>query len=159
MRETAAFLEQLNALLKTSEVGRILMELNKSPEFKMPKNRRLRKRLTQDGGMTDCSEVCSPPRVTKIATQMNLKPAWALDLTTLDPEDGEPWDFENQVKRQKAKKMLDQDKPLLLVTSPMFGPFSAMNNINYSKMPVDEAREKKQAAMRHVKFTLELCCA
>ena len=62
MRETATILEQLNALLKTSEVGRIVKELNKSPEFQMPKNRRLRKRLTQDGWMTDCGEVCSPPR-------------------------------------------------------------------------------------------------
>ena len=113
MRETATFLEQLNALLKASEVCRIIKELNKSPEFQMPKNRRLRKMLTQHGWMTDCGEVYSPPRVAKIATQMGLKPAWALDLTTLDPEDGEPWDFENQVKRQKAKKMLDQDKPLL----------------------------------------------
>ena len=62
MRETATLLEQLNALLKTSEVSRIIQELNKSPEFQMPKNRRLRKRLTQDDWMTDCGEVYSPQR-------------------------------------------------------------------------------------------------
>ena len=88
---------------------------------------------------------------------MGLKPAWALDLTTLDPEDGEPWDFDNKDKRHKALRMLDEDKPLLLVVSPMCGPFSAMNNINYSKMPVDEGRTKIKGAMQHVKFALELC--
>ena len=135
MRESTALLSQLNALLRTSGVGEILEELNKSPEFQMPKSMKPRKRLTQDGWATDCGEVYSPPRVTKIAAQMGLKLAWALDLTTLDPEDGEPWDFDNKDKRHKALRMLDEDKPLLLVVSPMCGPFSAMNNINYSKMP------------------------
>ena len=157
MRESAALLNQLNALLKTSEVGKIIEELNQSPEFQMPKSRGPRKRLTQDGWGTDCGEVYSPPRVTKVAAQMGLKPAWALDLTTLDPEDGEPWDFDDKDKRSKAMRMLDQDKPLLLVVSPMCGPFSAMNNINYSRMTVDEVRTKIKAGMRHVKFALELC--
>ena len=88
----------------------------------------------------DCAEVYSPPRITKIASDMGLRPAWALDLTTIDPEDGLPLDFTEASKRKRALALLEQDQPLLLLASPMCGAFSAMNNINYSKMKPKDIR-------------------
>ena len=41
----------------------------------------------------DCGDVYSPPRITKMASEMGMRPAWALDLTVTDSEDGMPWDF------------------------------------------------------------------
>ena len=52
----------------------------------------------------DVGEIYSPERVTTVASRMRLIPGLALDLTTVDPEDGEPWDFDKLVKR----KMDDQ---------------------------------------------------
>ncbi len=43
------------------------------------------------------SEIYSPPRVTamlKRMTNQGLTPGLALDLTTIDPDDGRPWDFD-----------------------------------------------------------------
>ena len=115
----------------------MIEELGQSPELQMPKAKGVRKRVIEDGWKTDCGDVYSPPRITKVAARMGLKPAWALDLTTRDVDDGKPWDFSNKEKRKKAAMLLEQDKPLLLVVSPMCGPFNA--------------------SMEHVKFALDLC--
>ena len=73
---------------------------------------------------------------------MGLRPAWALDLTTIDPEDGMPWDFTKEDKRRRAMKLLDIDQPVMLLTSPMCWPFGAMNNINYDKMRPKDIHSK-----------------
>ena len=39
------------------------------------------------------SEVYSPPRVTQLALSAQMIPGMALDLTTVDPDDGKPWDL------------------------------------------------------------------
>ena len=74
----------------------------------------------------------------------------------MDPEDGMPWDFSLAAKRIKAAKMIDRDKPLMLVACPMCEPFSAINNLNYAKMAPEEIKEKLKTAMEHVKFSLDL---
>ena len=50
--------------------------------------------------------VYSPPRVNAIAEMWKLLPGWSLDLTSVDPEDGRPWDFSKQDKRDKAERMV-----------------------------------------------------
>ena len=47
----------------------------------------------------DVAEIVSPPRVTKQACKFDLRPGFALDLTTNDPADGKPWDFRDPIKR------------------------------------------------------------
>ena len=142
LRASISLLGQMNIMLKSSAVGRMIEELGQSPELQMPKAKGVRKRVIEDGWKTDCGDVYSPPRITKVAARMGLKPAWALDLTTRAVYEGKPLDFSNKEKRQKAARLLEQDKPLLLVVSPMCGPFSAMNNINYSTMEDEEVRKK-----------------
>ena len=99
----------------------------------------------------------SPPRVIQVVSNLGLRSAWSLDLTTVDPDDGMPWDFTVAAKRRKAVGLINRDKPLLLVACPMCGPFSSMNNLNYVKMDDAEVKEKLRRAMDHVKFALDLC--
>ena len=49
------------------------------------------------------TELYSPPRVTKQAHKFGLLPGFALDLTTIDPTDGKPWDFCDPVKRERER--------------------------------------------------------
>ena len=148
---------ELQSLFRTSTVRRILDDLSKQKKFQMPKNRTNRELLLADEWKTECGEVYSPPRITKLIGEMGMRPAWALDLTVVDPDDGEPWDFSVPNKRAKAVKLLDRDKPLMLVACPMCGPFSAINNFNYAKMEPKEIKAKLEKAMEHVKFSLDLC--
>ena len=97
------------------------------------------------------------PESPKLSGELGLRPAWSLDLTTIDAEDGKPWDFSDPAKRRKASELIKHDKPLLLVVCPMCGAFSAMNNWNYEKMKSEDAKEKLERAMEHVKFALDLC--
>ena len=55
------------------------------------------------------SEVYSAPRNTaavKLLPELKLVPGFALDLTTVDPDDGMPWDFDNPRNREKALRLL-----------------------------------------------------
>ena len=144
-------------MLRTAAVRKIIEELNEKQKFQMPRNRKDRKNLLQETWITECGEVYSPPRVTQIVSELGLRPAWSLDLTTIDAEDGKPWDFSDPAKRKKASELIKRDKPLLLVVCPMCGAFSSMNNWNYEKMKSEDAREKLERAMEHVKFALDLC--
>ena len=132
-------------------------ELNEKPEFQMPQRTKERKNLLAEAWNTECGEVYSPPRVTQVVSKLGLRPAWSLDLTTVDPDDGMPWDFAVAAKRRKAVGLINRDKPLLLIACPMCGPFSSMNNLNYAKMDDADAKEKLRKAMDHVKFALDLC--
>ena len=85
----------------------------------MPKNRARRDLLLADEWKTECGEVYSPPRITEVICEMGMRPAWALDLTVMDSDDGEPWDFTVAEKRAKAIKLLDRDRPLMLMACPM----------------------------------------
>ncbi len=53
--------------------------------------------------------------------------------------------------------MVDQDKPFCLILSPMCGPFSSLQNFNYSTMDTDDVRRKIAEALIHIKFSVELC--
>ena len=74
---------------------------------------------------------------------MGLKAAWAMDLTTFD-ESGNPWDFSKAEQRKKALRRLKEDKPLMLITCPMCGPFSSMNELNYARMSELQIKETVQ---------------
>ena len=79
----------------------------------------------------DVAEVYSPARVARMARKMGLSQGWSLDLTTEDT-DGRAWDFNHMEMRNRAIRKLLQDKPRLLVGSPMCIAYSCMNNINYA---------------------------
>ena len=86
------------------------------------------------------SEVYSPPRITKAAKllpEYGVVPGLAFDLTVND-EDGRPWDFNIPAQRRRAREMLEQQRPLLLVGSPMCTAFSTWQAISTLKGYVAE---------------------
>lgn len=99
----------------------------------------------------EVAETYSPPRVAAMAREMGFRAGWSLDLTTCD-DDGREWDFNSLVMRSRAIRKLLQDKPLVLVGSPMCGPFSCMNHINYSKMCQEEVEQRIVYGRRHSAF-------
>jgi hypothetical protein len=66
------------------------------------------------------SEVYSPPRITKMirdSRNRHMLPGYALDLATVDPDDGLPWDFSRKSKRNKARMILREQRPYMLIGS------------------------------------------
>ena len=140
----------------TVDVKRILEDLSNLPKFKLPGRIEKKGDLAFDGWGADCSEVYSPPRVTELAGKVGLQSGSALDLTT-DDEEGNPWDFNLASQRAKAVKLLEAEKPLMLVACPMCGPFSSLNYWNYQKSDTCTVQQKLESALTHLKFSLELC--
>ena len=105
------------------------------------------------------SEIYSPPRVTgalKAMTNSGLMPGVALDITTVDPDDGEPWDFDQAAKRNKARELLRQQRPLFLIGSPMCTRWCSWQRLNdLRRDPAVVQREKIRAAV-HLDFVCEL---
>jgi hypothetical protein len=104
------------------------------------------------------SEVYSPPRVTaaiKLLPELKLIPGFALDLTTADT-DGALWDFDSKVMRERAMRKVKEERPQLLIGSPMCTAFSTWQRINnLIRSPVTVAAEKKRA-VEHLEFCVEL---
>ena len=73
------------------------------------------------------SEIYSPPCVIAAAaklTELDIDSGVALDFTTVD-ENGEEWDFDKPKMKEKARRIIREQKPELLIGSPMCTMYSA----------------------------------
>ena len=68
------------------------------------------------------AEVYSPPRMTEVARQLGMKAGFALDLTNKD-EEGNQWDFSKEKMRAKALRLVDEERPAILILSPPYTMF------------------------------------
>jgi hypothetical protein len=106
------------------------------------------------------SEIYSPPRVTAALRGMpslGLIPGFALDLTVIDEYDNEPWDFDRLDKRERARKLVKEQKPMLLIGSPMCRAFSTWQALNQTKSrDPDKYRRARVQAELHIRFVCEL---
>ena len=136
------------------ETDQSILSIIKSLGGSQAKYRRERKRAVR----AMVSEVYSPPRVTaatKLLPELKLLPGFALDLTTND-YDGRAWDFDDKEMRDRALKRVRDEKPLLLVGSPMCTAFSVWQRTNnLIRWLVTVVAELKRA-IEHLKFCVEL---
>ena len=102
------------------------------------------------------SEAYSPTRVTGMADKMGLIPGLAMDLTTCD-EHGNPWDFNCETMRAKAKKIVKSKAALLLVVSPMCSAFSRLQTFNAKRLGPERVKEMLEYGIKHLTFALDLC--
>eukprot|EP00972_Heterocapsa_arctica_P087400 12889777-Heterocapsa_arctica.AAC.1 len=63
----------------------------------------------------DVSEAFNPGRFAEHCNRYALTPGHAFDMTLVDPDDGELWDMNVLSKRAKAKWLIEQEKPKLLI--------------------------------------------
>jgi len=105
------------------------------------------------------SEVYSPPRVTEMLKQISnhrLTPGLALDLTCTDPDDGQPWNFDVKEKRDKARQLLRQQKPLFLIGSPACTRWCSWQALNDAGRDPGLIRREKLRALVHLEFVKDL---
>ena len=82
-------------------------------------------------------------------------PGFALDLSTLD-ENGKPWDFDIAENRERAKRLVLEQKPGLLIGTQLCTAFSAWQRINNQRRDPDLVCEEYRRAMVHLSFCGEL---
>ena len=104
------------------------------------------------------SEIYSPPRVTaaaKLLPELKCIFGFALDLIVND-EHGNPWDFDAARRRERARKMVEQQKPMLSVGSQVCTAFSAWQHINKLKRDAGVVSREYHRAMVHIRFCMQL---
>ena len=72
-----------------------------------------------------------------------------MDLTTCDPTDGKPWDFNSEETQGKARMALRCQQPYLLIGSPMCTAFCTWQALNYAKSSVAGLYAEQAAAGRY----------
>ena len=75
-----------------------------------------------------------------------------------DDDDGEPLDFTSASKRTKARRLVEEQQPFLLIGSPMctaFSSWQALNGAKHSRREC-EIRRMQAAAELHIRFVTEL---
>ena len=103
----------------------------------------------------DVAELYSPERVTATARKLGLNAGWSLDFTTTD-ENGRPWDFECVHTKNKAVRKLLEDKPKLLIGSPMYIGFCSWTRMDQHKMAAEVVQERLRKARAHLEFCMKL---
>ena len=107
-------------------------------------------------GSPHVSELYSPPRVTALAEMFNMQTGFALDLTVVDPDDGLPWDFDNEDKRAKVKAKLLKEKTWLRIGSPMCKAFSSLMSLNQQRIGIHKHNALLEHGKIHRTFCIEL---
>ena len=82
------------------------------------------------------AEVYSAPRVTKtlkLTPSTGLIAGFALNLSGED-ENGDSWDFTRADMRAKAKALLLETKPFLLIGNPPCTAFSSWQTLNAARL-------------------------
>jgi hypothetical protein len=108
------------------------------------------------------SEMYSPPRVTAELRRSKTRfrhvfPGFAFDLTVNDPADGQPWDFSKAVKQDRARQVMREQRPYMLIGSPECKHFSTWQALNAAKSSDLEAlRRAKRKAIAHIEFMVSL---
>ena len=90
----------------------------------------------------------------EVAKRMGFRAGWSLDLTTRD-EIGRPWDVNQVEMRNKAVRRVINDKPLLLICSPICTFPSCMDNTNYPRMPPEDVEQRIEYGRRHAEFCMK----
>ena len=112
-------------------------------------SRGCRKRLRRELNKLVVSEAYSQPRVAKQAVEEGMKAGTSFDLLT-------GFDFSTRRDRQRCWHRLKKESPDLLILCPPCGPFSPLQNLNYSRMDVSRAMAIVGEGVEHLEFAMEL---
>ena len=122
-------LQSLKQIMPISKAKQIVEMLEKErPELRGPTGNRRQRRTAEQLQGKQVSEIYSPPRMAAAAKRNGLQAGFSLDLTC-DDIDGLPWDLSNPAKQQRARELLNTEKLIVLIASPMCGPFSSCMSV------------------------------
>ncbi len=85
-----------------------------------------------------------------------LAPGLALDLATVDPDDGQRLDFDVEAKRCKAMSLLRTQKPLFIIGSPMCTRWCSWQRLDDGRRDPDVVEKEKRQAIIHLEFITQI---
>ena len=100
----------------------------------------MHKALKNEGIESAVMEVLSRPRVNGMAERLKMIPGASPDLTGLEPDDNQAWDFSDPKSRTEAIDKFLSKESLLVIGSPTCKAFSILRGWNWGRM--DPAKKR-----------------
>ena len=104
------------------------------------------------------AELYSPPRVTaQLAKlpQLHLAPGQTFDLR--QDRNGRSWNFLLEADRAEAKRLIQEEKPFIVIGSPTCTSCCTLNrHLNYRRMDPERVRQMKHEGDVLLKFAMEI---
>ena len=104
------------------------------------------KKARVDLARVDVAEIYSPVRVTEECNKFGLKPGEAMDLMT-------GWDFRRPEDKDRALRYIREEKPKLVIGSPMCKMFSQLQHLSPWN---DKKQERWVEDRRHIEFVCQI---
>ena len=104
------------------------------------------------------SEIYSPARVTqaiKLLPGIGLVAGFAFDITNANDK-GEPWNFDLEEKRNEAIAIVEEQKPMILIGSPICTPYTTLQALSKHKRSQKDIDEMMAKAKVHMEFVCYL---
>ena len=121
-----------------------------------PMEQKSGKRTKGNVDSIDIIKVCRQPRVTLAAEKIGgVRPGASLQITTQD-EDGRKWDFSELEMRNRAVRKILNEKPLVLVTSPVCADWISETDASCVKRGIEEKRRRVDQSAMHLNFVCNL---
>jgi hypothetical protein len=92
----------------------------------------------------------------KRMTNHGLTPGLAMDLTTNDPDDGKPGDFDVKAKREKALRLQREQTPLFIIGSPMCTRWCSWQQFDDKIRDPKIVELEKEKALMHFEIMTEM---
>ena len=70
---------------------------------------------------------------------------------------GVPYHLSKMMVHRNVKKMIEAQRPFILVMGPLRAAFSALQAINKNRRDPDIMKAELEEDIQHVKYTIELC--
>ena len=128
--------------------------MNRDPANVSRKEMKALCRLARQGGV-DVTEIFSPARVTQVCEEEGLTPGTSMDLTTKD-EHGRWWDFNDPEMRRAAERKIVEEKPPILIGTPVCTDWCSMQAVNIERLGPVEWNRRMTRARTHLNFVCRL---
>ena len=113
--------------------------------------------LLEDISAMDVIEVFSPERVNKEVKRFGLRPGASVDLGELKPDGSERWDLNKASDFQLVKKMVREEQPWLVTSSPPCTTFSPLRFLSNAKRDKRKVEAEEIEGMRLLERAIEIC--
>ena len=104
---------------------------------------------------SDVAEIYNPERFVSRANAFGLRPGFAIDLSLAKNDKGEYWDLSTEQDQKALRRLLRDEKPLVLIGSPPCGPFSPLQNLSKNKRSEAENQAILAEGRKHLKVATD----
>ena len=101
------------------------------------------------------AEIYNPERFVSRANEFGLRPGFAIDMELPKNSQGDYWDLSKKEDQLELDRLLEKEKPFLLIGAPPCCAFSPLQNLSKDKRPPEETEKIREEGLRHLRVAFK----